>query len=161
MLVAALAGTAEHARRSNAKGVDLIVAQGTEAGGHTGTISTMVLVPEVVDAVAPTPVLAAGGIGRGSQIAAAFALGAEGVWCGSIWLTTAEAETDPAVQQKFLAASSSDTVRLALAHGQAGEDVAQRVDRRVGGIRCAFDASDARSDDAHRGRAAADQPPRG
>ncbi|HMK10355.1 MAG TPA: nitronate monooxygenase, partial [Acidimicrobiales bacterium] len=76
VLVAALAGTAEHARRSNAKGVDLIVAQGTEAGGHTGTISTMVLVPEVVDAVAPTPVLAAGGIGRGSQIAAALALGA-------------------------------------------------------------------------------------
>ncbi len=111
VLVAALAGTAEHARRSNAKGVDLIVAQGTEAGGHTGTISTMVLVPEVVDAVAPTPVLAAGGIGRGSQIAAALALGAEGVWCGSVWLTTAEAETDPAVQQKFLAASSSDTVR--------------------------------------------------
>ncbi len=111
VLVAALAGTAEHARRSNAKGVDLIVAQGTEAGGHTGTISTMVLVPEVIDAVAPTPVLAAGGIGRGSQIAAALALGAEGVWCGSIWLTTAEAETDPAVQQKFLAASSSDTVR--------------------------------------------------
>ena len=111
VLVAALAGTAEHARRSNAKGVDLIVAQGTEAGGHTGTISTMVLVPEVVDVVAPTPVLAAGGIGRGSQIAAALALGAEGVWCGSVWLTTAEAETDPAVQRKFLAASSSDTVR--------------------------------------------------
>jgi NAD(P)H-dependent flavin oxidoreductase YrpB (nitropropane dioxygenase family) len=111
LLVAALAGTAEHARRSNAKGVDLIVAQGTEAGGHTGTISTMVLIPEVVDAVAPTPVVAAGGIGRGSQIAAALALGAEGVWCGSLWLTTAEAETDPAVQKKFLAASSSDTVR--------------------------------------------------
>jgi NAD(P)H-dependent flavin oxidoreductase YrpB (nitropropane dioxygenase family) len=111
MLVAALAGTAEHARRSNAKGVDVIVAQGTEAGGHTGTISTMVLIPEVVDTVAPTPVVAAGGIGRGSQIAAALALGAEGVWCGSLWLTTAEAETDPAVQQKFLAASSSDTVR--------------------------------------------------
>ena len=111
VLVAALAGTSEHARRSNAKGVDLIVAQGTEAGGHTGTISTMVLIPEVVDVVAPTPVVAAGGIGRGSQIAAALALGAEGVWCGSVWLTTAEAETDPAVQQKFLAASSSDTVR--------------------------------------------------
>jgi len=111
VLVAALAGTAEHARRSNAKGVDVIVAQGTEAGGHTGQIATMVLVPEVIDAVAPTPVLAAGGIARGSQIAAALALGAEGVWCGSIWLTTAEAETHPAVQQKFLAASSSDTVR--------------------------------------------------
>src|SRR6476660_1882578 len=111
VVVAGLVGKKQHAERQKNAGVDLIVAQGTEAGGHTGTISTMVLVPEVVDAVAPTPVLAAGGIGRGSQIAAAFALGAEGVWCGSIWLTTAEAETDPSVQQKFLAASSSDTVR--------------------------------------------------
>jgi NAD(P)H-dependent flavin oxidoreductase YrpB (nitropropane dioxygenase family) len=71
----------------------------------------MVLVPEVVDAVAPTPVLAAGGIARGRQIAAAMALGAEGVWCGSVWLTTEEAETHPAVKAKFLRASSSDTVR--------------------------------------------------
>ena len=121
----------------------------------------MVLVPEVVDAVAPTPVLAAGGIGRGSQIAAAFALGAEGVWCGSIWLTTAEAETDPAVQQKFLAASSSDTVRSRSLTGKparmlrsAWTDAWEESERAV-------DASDARSDDAHRGRAAADQPPRG
>jgi len=68
-------------------------------------------VPEVVDAVAPTPVLAAGGIGNGRQIAAAMALGAEGVWCGSVWLTTEEAETQPAVKAKFLAAGSSDTVR--------------------------------------------------
>src|SRR5205823_13659784 len=74
-------------------------------------ISTMVLVPEVVDAVAPTPVLAAGGIATGRQIAAAMALGAEGVWCGSVWLTTEEAETQPAVKQKFLAATSRDTVR--------------------------------------------------
>lgn len=109
--VAALAGKLDHARRSVHRGADLIVAQGTEAGGHTGTISTMVLVPEVVDAVAPTPVLAAGGIARGRQIAAAMALGAEGVWCGSVWLTTAEAETNPSVQKKFLAATSSDTVR--------------------------------------------------
>jgi NAD(P)H-dependent flavin oxidoreductase YrpB (nitropropane dioxygenase family) len=109
--VAALAGKLDHARRSVDRGADLIVAQGTEAGGHTGTISTMVLVPEVVDAVAPTPVLAAGGIARGRQVAAAMALGAEGVWCGSVWLTTAEAETNPAVQQKFLAATSSDTIR--------------------------------------------------
>jgi NAD(P)H-dependent flavin oxidoreductase YrpB (nitropropane dioxygenase family) len=71
----------------------------------------MVLVPEVVEAVAPVPVLAAGGIGRGRQIAAALALGAEGVWCGSVWLTTEEAETPPVVKDKFLAASSSDTVR--------------------------------------------------
>jgi NAD(P)H-dependent flavin oxidoreductase YrpB (nitropropane dioxygenase family) len=111
VLVAALAGRVEHAVRHRAAGVDLIVAQGTEAGGHTGTISTMVLVPEVVDAVAPTPVLAAGGIASGRQIAAALALGAEGVWCGSVWLTTEEAETSPAVQRKFLAATSADTVR--------------------------------------------------
>ena len=111
IVVAALVGTVEHARRQQAAGVDLIVAQGTEAGGHTGTVATMVLVPEVVRAVAPTPVLAAGGIVTGAQMAAAIALGAQGVWCGSVWLTTQEAETDPAVQQKMLAASSSDTVR--------------------------------------------------
>ncbi|MBV9484850.1 MAG: nitronate monooxygenase [Frankiaceae bacterium] len=110
-VVAALAGTAAHARRHKDAGVDLIVAQGTEAGGHTGTVSTLVLVPEVVQAVAPTPVLAAGGIVKGSQIAAAMALGAAGVWCGSVWLTTEEAETHPAVKQKMLTASSSDTVR--------------------------------------------------
>jgi len=110
-LVAALAGSRAHAERHKAAGVDIIVAQGTEAGGHTGEISTMVLVPEVVDAVAPLPVLAAGGIGRGRQIAAALALGAEGVWCGSVWLTTEEAETHPAVKEKFLAATSRDTVR--------------------------------------------------
>ena len=79
--VAALVGTAEHARRQQAAGVDLIVAQGTEAGGHTGTISTMVLVPEVIRAVHPTPVLAAGGIVTGAQVAAAMALGAQG--CGA------------------------------------------------------------------------------
>ncbi len=111
VLVAALAGTTAHAQRHAAAGVDLIVAQGTEAGGHTGEVATMVLVPEVVDAVAPTPVLAAGGIARGRQIAAALALGAEGVWCGSVWLTTEEAETLPVVKDKFLAANSSDTVR--------------------------------------------------
>ncbi len=109
--VAALAGTVAHAERHKAAGVDLIVAQGTEAGGHTGEIATMVLVPDVVDAVRPTPVLAAGGIASGRQIAAAFALGAEGVWCGSVWLATEEAETHPVVKQKFLEASASDTVR--------------------------------------------------
>jgi NAD(P)H-dependent flavin oxidoreductase YrpB (nitropropane dioxygenase family) len=109
--VAALAGKKAHAVRHVAAGVDLIVAQGYEAGGHTGEIGTMVLVPEIVDAVAPVPVLAAGGIGRGRQMAAALALGAEGVWCGSVWLTTEEAETHPTVKQKFLAATSSDTLR--------------------------------------------------
>ncbi|HEX5613822.1 MAG TPA: nitronate monooxygenase family protein [Acidimicrobiia bacterium] len=109
--VAALAGTVEHARRHQEAGADLVVAQGTEAGGHTGQIATMVLVPEVVDAVAPTPVLAAGGIGRGRQLAAGMALGADGVWCGSVWLTTEEAETSPAVKAKYLRAGLGDTVR--------------------------------------------------
>ncbi len=109
--VAALAGTVEHARRHVEAGVDIVVAQGYEAGGHTGEISTMVLVPEVVDAVAPLPVLAAGGIANGRQITAALALGAQGVWTGSVWLTTEEAETHPVVKEKFLRASSRDTVR--------------------------------------------------
>jgi NAD(P)H-dependent flavin oxidoreductase YrpB (nitropropane dioxygenase family) len=111
VVVAALAGRASHAVRHQAAGADLIVAQGTEAGGHTGEVSTMVLVPEIVDAVAPTPVIAAGGIASGRQIAAAMALGAEAVWCGSVWLTTEEAETHPVVKEKFLAATSSDTIR--------------------------------------------------
>ena len=110
-LLAALAGKAQHAQRHVNAGVDLIIAQGAEAGGHTGEVGTMVLIPEIVDAVAPVPVLGAGGIGRGRQMAAAMALGASGVWCGSVWLTTNEAETHPVVKQKFLAASSSDTVR--------------------------------------------------
>ncbi len=111
VVVAALAGTTGHAVRHVAAGVDLIVAQGTEAGGHTGEVATMVLVPEIVDAVGDVPVLAAGGIASGRQMAAALALGADGVWCGSVWLTTEEAETTPAVKDKFLAAASSDTVR--------------------------------------------------
>ena len=109
--VAALVGKREHALRQCDAGVDIIVAQGQEAGGHCGEIGTMVLVPEIVDAVAPVPVLAAGGIASGRQIAAALALGAQGVWTGSVWLTTKEAETHPAVVEKFLAATSSDTIR--------------------------------------------------
>lgn len=111
VLVGALAGKKVHAERHVAAGVDVVIAQGHEAGGHTGDIATMVLVPEVVDAIAPTPVLAAGGIGNGRQVAAALALGAQGVWCGSVWLTTQEAETHPVVKEKFLAAGSSDTLR--------------------------------------------------
>ncbi|MGW0662161.1 NAD(P)H-dependent flavin oxidoreductase [Streptodolium elevatio] len=118
--VAALVGTRHHAVRQVEAGVDLIVAQGTEAGGHVGEVATMVLVPEVVDAVAeaaaahgeePVPVLAAGGIVNGAQMAAALALGAAGVWTGSVWLTCEEAETAPATKAKFVAATSGDTVR--------------------------------------------------
>jgi len=109
--VAALAGSLSHAVRHKAAGADIIIAQGYEAGGHTGEIASMVLVPEIVDAVAPVPVLAAGGIGRGRQMAAAMALGAEGVWAGSVWLTTEESELGPVVKDKFIAANSADTVR--------------------------------------------------
>jgi NAD(P)H-dependent flavin oxidoreductase YrpB (nitropropane dioxygenase family) len=122
MLVAALAGKAEHARRQVASGVDIVVAQGYEAGGHTGEIASMVLIPEVVDAVGTkTPVLAAGGIGCGRQVAAALALGAAGVWMGSAWLVTQEYQqlsTAPAVQQALLKATSSDTVRSRIYSGK-------------------------------------------
>nr|WP_062335472.1 nitronate monooxygenase family protein [Herbidospora sakaeratensis] len=108
--VAALASTPRHAIKQVEVGVDVVVAQGTEAGGHTGEISTMVLIPQVVDAV-DVPVLAAGGIGDGRQVAAGLALGAEGVWTGSIWLTVEEADTPVAARDKILAATSRDTVR--------------------------------------------------
>ncbi len=109
--VAALVGSPKHAVEQVQAGVDLIIASGTEAGGHTGEVGTMVLVPDVVDAVAPVPVLAAGGIGSGRQVAAALALGADGVWTGSIWLTVAESDTHPVVVEKLLKAGSRDTVR--------------------------------------------------
>jgi NAD(P)H-dependent flavin oxidoreductase YrpB (nitropropane dioxygenase family) len=100
-------------------GVDVIVAQGTEAGGHCGEISTMVLVPQVVDAVGmDVPVLAAGGIGDGRQMAAAMALGAQGVWLGSIWLLTTEADMFPETTQNLLAATSRDFIRSRVMTGK-------------------------------------------
>ncbi|MEV7345280.1 nitronate monooxygenase family protein [Streptomyces sp. NPDC093544] len=112
VLVAALAGSARHARKHAEAGIDIVVAQGYEAGGHTGEIASMVLTPEVVDAVDPLPVLAAGGIGSGQQVAAALSLGAQGVWLGSMWLTVTEAEMHSrGVTRKLLAAGSGDTVR--------------------------------------------------
>jgi NAD(P)H-dependent flavin oxidoreductase YrpB (nitropropane dioxygenase family) len=122
MLVAALAGKAAHARSHVENGVDIVVAQGYEAGGHTGEIASMVLIPEVVDAVGPqVAVLAAGGIGCGRQIAAALALGAVGVWMGSAWLTTEEyavTAAAPAMRAALLAATSSDTVRSRIYSGK-------------------------------------------
>ena len=116
--VAALAGSAKHALRHAENGVDIIVAQGHEAGGHTGEIGSMVLWPEIVDAVGDTPVLAAGGIGTGRQVAAALALGTQGVWMGSAFLTAAEYDLGvrtesgtTVVQEAMLAATSADTVR--------------------------------------------------
>ena len=113
-LVGALAGAKEHAIKHAEAGLDVIVVSGTEAGGHCGEISTMVVVPEVIEALKPygnIPVLAAGGIATGRQMAAAMAMGAAGAWCGSVWLTTAEAETAPAVKAKMLTANSRQTVR--------------------------------------------------
>jgi NAD(P)H-dependent flavin oxidoreductase YrpB (nitropropane dioxygenase family) len=109
--VAALCGAAKHARNHVDAGVDIIVAQGHEAGGHTGDVGSMVLWPEIIDAVGDTPVLAAGGIGSGRQMAAALAMGAQGVWTGSLWLTVEEADTPPPQMETFLAAGSRDTVR--------------------------------------------------
>ncbi|MGX1849713.1 NAD(P)H-dependent flavin oxidoreductase [Streptomyces sp. NPDC055299] len=112
ILVAALAGSPRHARHHKDAGIDIVVAQGYEAGGHTGDIATMVLTPEVVAAVGPLPVLAAGGIGTGEQIAAGLALGAQGVWLGSVWLTCEEAELHSRrLTAKLLAAGPGDTVR--------------------------------------------------
>jgi NAD(P)H-dependent flavin oxidoreductase YrpB (nitropropane dioxygenase family) len=110
-LVGALCGSVKHALAHKAAGVDFVIAQGTEGGGHTGEIGSVVLWPQVIDAVAPLPVLAAGGIGDGRQMAAALMLGAQGVWTGSLWLTVEEAEAPPAQQESLLRASSQDTVR--------------------------------------------------
>ena len=110
---AGLVGAPGHAVRQVQAGVDVVVASGYEAGGHTGEIGTMVLVPEVIAAIrgSGVPVLAAGGIVTGGQMAAALALGAAGVWTGSVWLTTHEAETSMFLREKMLRASSRDSVR--------------------------------------------------
>ena len=110
-LIAALCGSPAQARKHQAAGIDIIIAQGTEGGGHTGEVGSMVLWPQVIKAVAPTPVLAAGGIGTGDQVAAALAMGAQGVWTGSLWLTVEEASLSPAQKGQLLQAESRDTVR--------------------------------------------------
>lgn len=111
----ALVGAKEHAVNQVNAGVDVLIVAGGEAGGHCGDVSTMVLIPEVARAVrdmgASTPILAAGGITTGEQMAASMAMGAAGAWCGSVWLTTSEAETNPVVKEKMIEASSRDTVR--------------------------------------------------
>jgi NAD(P)H-dependent flavin oxidoreductase YrpB (nitropropane dioxygenase family) len=123
--VAALVGAKEHAVRQVAAGVDILVAQGTEAGGHCGEVSTMVVVPEVIKAVKAirdVPVLAAGGIMTGRQMAAAMAMGAAGAWTGSVWLATVESETTETFRQKMIAASSRDAVR---SRGRTGKPARQ------------------------------------
>ena len=120
---AALVGAREHAVRQVAAGVDIIVAQGTEAGGHCGEVSTMVLIPEVLRAVeGKVPVLAAGGIMTGRQMAGCMAMGAAGVWTGSVWLATTESETSPVFREKMITARSRDTVR---SRGRTGKPARQ------------------------------------
>ncbi len=109
--VAALCGSPTQARKHADAGVDIIIAQGGEAGGHSGEVGSIVLWPQVVKEVAPVPVLAAGGIGSGQQIAAALALGAQGAWTGSQWLMVEEAENTPVQQAAYVKAGSRDTVR--------------------------------------------------
>ncbi len=114
VMVGALTGAREHAIKHAEAGVELLIVAGTEAGGHCGEVSTLVLVPEVLDAIKDHPhmfVLAAGGIVTGRQMAACMAMGAAGAWTGSVWLTTSEAETVPSVKEKMLSASSRQTVR--------------------------------------------------
>lgn len=118
--VGAMTGAVEHALRHKANGLDLLIAQGTEAAGHTGVVSSMVLWPAVVDAVAPIPVLAAGGIGRGRQMAAAFALGAQGIWCGSIWHGTRESDLSDAMKSLLFKASARDAVQTRSKTGKPG-----------------------------------------
>lgn len=113
VVVGALAGAKEHAIKHRDAGVDVIIVAGTEAGGHCGEVSTLVLVPEVLEEIKDSGmvVLAAGGIVTGRQMAACMAMGADGVWTGSVWLTTAEAETLPVVKEKMISANSRQTVR--------------------------------------------------
>jgi NAD(P)H-dependent flavin oxidoreductase YrpB (nitropropane dioxygenase family) len=113
--VAALVGAREHAVRQVEAGVDILVAQGTEAGGHCGEVTTLVLIPEVLRAIRPirdVPVVAAGGIMTGAQMAACMAMGAAGAWTGSVWLATRESETSEIFREKMIEASSRDAVRV-------------------------------------------------
>ncbi|MGW0250249.1 nitronate monooxygenase [Nocardia goodfellowii] len=110
-LIGALCGSVKHALKHKEAGLDFVVCQGTEGGGHCGEVSSMVLWPQVIDAIGDLPLLAAGGIGNGRQVAAAMAMGAAGAWTGSIWLTVEEANVPPAQMQSYIEASSHDTVR--------------------------------------------------
>jgi len=121
----ALVGAKHHAIKQAEAGVDLLICSGTEAGGHCGEISTMVVVPEVCKAVEKydCSVVAAGGIVTGRQMAAAMAMGAEGVWTGSVWLTTLESETAPYIKEKLLTTQSNQTVRATSRTGKYSRQV--------------------------------------
>ena len=111
VLIGALCGKIKQAVAHKEAGLDFIIAQGGEGGGHTGEIGSIVLLPQIVDAVDGLPVLAAGGIGNGRQMAAAMSTGVQGVWCGSLWLAVEEAAAQPAEKDSYLNATSEDTIR--------------------------------------------------
>lgn len=121
--VISLVGTPTAAARVAADGADIVVAQGTEAGGHTGRIGTMALLPQVIDAIGSTPVVAAGGIGDGRGLAAALAMGCEGVWCGTVFIATHEAHLDPVRKQRILDARAEDTRVTRLYSGKTMRNV--------------------------------------
>ncbi|MDA0351930.1 MAG: nitronate monooxygenase [Chloroflexi bacterium] len=108
--VLSLVGSPKHARRAIDAGAEILVAQGHDSGAHTGPIGTFSLVPQVVQIAGDTPVLAAGGVATGQHVAAALALGAVGVWVGTAWLATQEADTPPSVKRKLIEAGAEDTV---------------------------------------------------
>jgi enoyl-[acyl-carrier protein] reductase II len=111
VLVGSMCGKVDHARRAVDAGVDVVIVQGTEAGGHTGMVATMPLVPMVVDVVAGrVPVVAAGGIFDGRGLAAALALGADGVWMGTRFIGTPEARGLPHYKERLLATGEDSTV---------------------------------------------------
>ena len=121
--ILSLVGNVKNARRVADAGADVVVAQGTEAGGHTGRIATLALVPQVVDAVAPKPVVAAGGIADGRGIAAALAMGAIGVWCGTVFLLAKEANQPDIQQQRIIAATEEDTKVTRLYSGKTMRNI--------------------------------------
>jgi NAD(P)H-dependent flavin oxidoreductase YrpB (nitropropane dioxygenase family) len=121
--VIALVGNTKNARRVAEGGADIVVAQGTEAGGHTGRVGTLALVPQVVDAVAPVPVVAAGGIADGRGLAAALALGAQGVWCGTAFLATYEANIYDWQKQRIVNATEEDTAVTRLYSGKTMRNI--------------------------------------
>jgi NAD(P)H-dependent flavin oxidoreductase YrpB (nitropropane dioxygenase family) len=118
--VGALVGSARHTAKQVEAGVDLLVAQGTEAGGSIGAVASMVLWPQVVEAARGVPVLGAGGVSRGSHLLAAFSVGCQGVWLGSLWLGTAEGELSLEMRERLFAASSEDAVAANVMTGKPG-----------------------------------------
>lgn len=132
LLVGALAGSPRHAVKHVEAGLDIVVAQGSEAAGHTGSISTLVLVPQIVDVVAGrAAVVAAGGIARGDQLVSMLALGAQGIWTGTVWLTTAESELSSSEKNALVEARSDQTMQVRYRSGKPVRTLATKLARRM------------------------------